>query len=227
MRKIRVLDIEFENEIAAYEVPAFRGAVIETAGRRNTLFHNHIGNDFLHGYPLIQYKRINKKPHLVCIQEGIDEIHHFFNNKQEGLFLGNRSYELTVDQIMLQKHLVQIHDRSFEFSIQNWLPLSQKNYHQFQKMSSEMERLKFFERILVGNILSFAKGIQWKVEKNIKLRIIEINRTNIIKVKGINRQAFSLIFEANIFLPDHIGLGRNTSLGFGIVKKHMNENRLH
>ncbi len=32
MQAIRLLDVCFENDIAAYEMPAFRGAVIETAG---------------------------------------------------------------------------------------------------------------------------------------------------------------------------------------------------
>ena len=74
MKKLRVLDIEFENEIQPWEVPAFRGAVIESAGRKNILFHNHKRDKFVYSYPLIQYKRIGKKPHLVCIDDGVDEI---------------------------------------------------------------------------------------------------------------------------------------------------------
>ena len=61
---------------------------METAGRENTLFHNHLGKDYRFSYPLIQYKRIRKKPHLFCIEDGVDEVHHFFENKQEGLMLG-------------------------------------------------------------------------------------------------------------------------------------------
>ena len=40
MKKIRLLDIEFENEIQPWEVTAFRGAVIEFAGRKNIILHN-------------------------------------------------------------------------------------------------------------------------------------------------------------------------------------------
>jgi len=87
MNRIRVLDIEFENDIQPWEVPAFRGAVIESAGRKNILFHNHKQDKFVYSYPLIQYKRIGKKPHLVCIDDGVDEIHKFFESMQEGVFL--------------------------------------------------------------------------------------------------------------------------------------------
>jgi hypothetical protein len=217
MKKIRILDIEFENEIAVWEVPAFRGAIIETAGRENTLFHNHLGKDYRFAYPLIQYKRIRKKPHLICIEDGVDEVHHFFENKQEGLLLGKREYELKVDSIRLNNFTLQVWDRSFNYFMQDWLPLSQKNYAEFKLLTSEIEKLEFLERILKGNILSFAKGVDWNVDSEIKLRIHDIVRTNIISIKGIKRESYTLNFTSNCFLPNYIGLGKNASLGFGVV----------
>ena len=32
MKKIKILDIEFENEISAWEIPALRGAIVATVG---------------------------------------------------------------------------------------------------------------------------------------------------------------------------------------------------
>ena len=217
IQKIRILDISFENEIAVYEVPAFRGAVIQTAGKENILFHNHLGKDYRFSYPLIQYKRIRKKPHLICIEEGVDEVHHFFENKQEGLMLGNRPYELRVDQIHLNRFVVQISDNSFNYFLQDWLPLNQDNYKQFKKIESEIEQMEFLEKILKGNILSFAKGIGWSVEKEIKLRIYSIIRVNTISIKGVRREAYTLNFSANVSLPNYIGLGKNTSQGYGVI----------
>jgi len=217
MKKIRLLDIEFENEIAIWEVPAFRGAIVETAGRKNTLFHNHLGKDYRFAYPLIQYKRIRKKPHLICIEDGVDEVHHFFENKQEGLLLGKREYELKVDSIRLNKFTLQIWDKSFNYFMQDWLPLNQKNYPAYKALNSEIEQIEFLEKILTGNILSFAKGVNWNVDKEIKLRIHDIVRTNIISVKGVKREAYTLNFTSNCFLPNNIGLGRNASLGYGTV----------
>ncbi len=131
MIKIRFLDIAFENEIKAWEIPAFRGAVVATAGRENTLFHNHLGKDYRFSYPLIQYKRIRKRPHLIFIEESVDEVHHFFENKQEGLMLGNRPYELRVEAIRLNNYTMQIWDKSFNYFMQDWLPFNQDNYKSF------------------------------------------------------------------------------------------------
>ena len=225
-KTVRILDISFENEIAAYEVPAFRGAVIETAGKENMLFHNHLGKNYRFSYPLIQYKRIRKKPHLVCIEDGVDQVHHFFENKQEGLMLGSRPYELKVEHLKLNKFTMQVWDKMFNYFLQDWLPLNQNNYKQFKEITSEIEQFEFLEKILKGNILSFAKGIGWLVDKEIKVRIIENIRRNIISVKGIKREAHTLTFTSNVFLPNHIGLGKNASLGFGVVWQYKRKKNL-
>lgn len=199
---------------------AFRGAIIATAGKEHILFHNHNTDGFRYAYPLIQYKRIGKKPHLVCIDEGIDEVHHFFENKQEGLILGKRPYELIVDQIRLNKFNLQVWDKSFNYLIQDWFPLSQKNYKNYKEITSEIKQFSFLEKILIGNILSFAKGVDWNIDKEIDLKITEILRTNIISLKKIKREAFTLKFKCNVFLPNYISLGKNASLGFGTVREY-------
>ena len=225
MKKIRVLDIEFENEIKAWEVPGFRSAVIQLAGKENTLFHNHLGKDYSFAYPLIQYKRILKKPHLVRIEDGVDEVHHFFENKQEGLMFGDRHYELNVENIHLNRFTIQVWDKSFNYFIQDWLAFNQDNYKVYKSLPFDLERIEFLEKILMGNILSFAKGIGWSVEKEIKLRIIDVLRTNIVSVKGVKREAFTLRFATNVFLPNNIGLGKNASIGFGVVKEEVKRNK--
>jgi len=183
------------------------------------LFHNHEKNSFRYSYPLIQYKRIGKKPHLVCIEEGIDEVHHFFENKQEGLFLGKRPYELVVDQIRLNKFNMQVWDKSFNYLIQDWFPLNQKNYKTYKEITSEIKQFSFLEKILIGNILSFAKGVDWNIDKEIELKITNIIRTNHISLKGVKREAFTLNFKCNVFLPNYISLGKNASLGYGTVRE--------
>ena len=220
MKKIRLLDVTFENDIQPWEVAAFRGAIVATAGKEHILFHNHNKDGFRYAYPLIQYKRIGKKPHLACIDEGIDEVHHFFENKQEGLILGDRPYELVVDQIRLNKFNLQVWDRSFNYLIQDWFPLNQKNYKIYKEIISEIKQFDFLEKVLIGNILSFAKGIEWKFDKEIELKITEILRTNYISLKGIKREAFTLNFKCNVFLPNFISLGKNASLGFGTIREN-------
>ncbi|MBK8558282.1 MAG: hypothetical protein IPL65_22290 [Lewinellaceae bacterium] len=78
MKKIKYLTIRFKNDIGFQELRKFRGAVINVAGKENTLFHNHQNGNFRYSYPLIQYKRIDNKAALICLEDGVHEVHAFF-----------------------------------------------------------------------------------------------------------------------------------------------------
>lgn len=218
MIKIKYLDIVFENPIEVWEVPFFRGAIVQMAGKNNILFHNHEGDGYRYSYPLIQYKRIDKKPHLVCIEEGVDEIHKFFENKQEGLLLGRRSYELNVEGIFLNKFTLQMWDKDFKYYLQDWIPLNENNYLIYQNLKSDIDRKELLGKILIGNIISMAKGLGWNVDKEIKLKIDDIKSNRFIKVKDAKRQVMTITFTSNVSLPNYLGLGRNVSLGYGTVR---------
>jgi hypothetical protein len=75
------------------------------------------------------------------------------------------------------------------------------------------------ENILKANIISFAKGVKWDIDKTISLRVDELIRTKIVPYKQQKLIAFDLKFRSNVFLPDHIGLGKGVSLGFGTVSQ--------
>jgi len=218
MHKIRLLNIEFENEIHPWEVPAFRGAVIESAGRKNIIFHNHKQDNYVYSYPLIQYKRIGKKPHLVCIEEGVDEIHKFFENMQEGVFLNDRPYEIKIGNLNLSTFTMQVWDKAFYYHLSDWLPLNQDNYTKYNAINDEHEQIQFLNKILTGNVLSFAKGINWTIDKPIITKIDTIDRIKTLRIKGVRRVVFNVSFKTNIFLPISIGLGKNVSLGYGVVE---------
>lgn len=219
MKKIRVLDIQFENEIKAWEIPALRGAIVAITGKEHILFHNHNKNGFRYSYPLIQYKTIHNKPHIICIQDGVDEIHHFFENKQEGIFLGERAYELKVENINLNQFTMQVWDKAFHYDLYHWLPLNQENHKLYYELDDDQEKKNFLQQVLTGNILSLAKGIGWEVDKPIITQIKEIRRIHKVSVKKTNREVFDISFRTNVFLPKNLGLGKNASVGFGIVSE--------
>jgi hypothetical protein len=218
LKRIRYLTVRFDADIEAYELPAFRGAIIEKAGREHLLFHNHLGESaYLYGYPVIQYKRVGRNPALVCVDYGVDEVHHFFNQRDWEITLGNRPLKLAIRSLQMQQYTLQVWERSFRYRLFNWLALSQENYEVYRTLPDDLARLAFLERVLTGNILAFAKGVKWNVDRPIALRIDEVLKTKIVPYKGQKLQAFDLHFRSNVFLPDHLGLGKGVSLGFGTV----------
>ena len=219
MKKIRVLKITFEQEIPQREIPRFRGAIIEKTGRGSILFHNHIGeNGLRYSYPLIQYKIIGKKGCLVCIDEGTEEIHTFLSQRNWNIQLGDQKMTLTIDSLAANNYTLNVWDQNFTYSIINWLAFNEENYKKYSEIADLGERIAFLERILTGNILSFAKGVDYQVEKSINVHILNIQREFFTKYKGAVLQAFNISFRTNFFIPDFIGLGKGVSTGFGIVK---------
>ncbi len=79
--------------------------------------------------------------------------------------------------------------------------------------------IQMLERTLTGNILSFAKGIEWRIDKPVQVQIQELKGEKVIRYKGIPLFAFDLNFNCNISLPNYLGLGKSASHGFGIVRQ--------
>jgi len=219
VKKIRILHIEFEAFIEPWELPAFRSAVIEVTGRKHVLFHQHMGDTFLYKYPLIQYKRIGRRPALLCFEQGVDELHHFFENKGEVILLGNRELTLDVAKLYLNHYTLQVWNNPFHYEIRNWVALNEENFKKYTELQNPEDQIKLLEDTLTGNILAFAKGIEWMVDKTIELKIDKLHEAKPIKIKNARMMIFNCGFRCNVSLPPNLGLGKAVSKGFGITNR--------
>lgn len=220
MKKLRILTVNFDQEIKGQQVSAFRGAVIEKVGRENLLFHHHKSDTkLLYQYPLIQYKSIQRKASLVCLGDGVDEIHKFFNQANWELVLNGKKMDMQIDRLDLNTVTLNVEEKMLSYEITNWIGLNERNYHQYNQETSLVKKIALIERILIGNIIAFAKGVDWQIEKRIELNIKDIISTKVIRHKGTPLMAFNIAFETNVSLPNYIGLGKSASHGFGIIKK--------
>ena len=127
--------------------------------------------------------------------------------------------ELKVDRLDLKTTTLNIWDTQFSYSLYRWQALNEKNYRQYNSLTSLTEKIKMLERILTGNILSFAKGIDWHIEQQVRLTITDIPLERLNKMKDIQVAAIDVRFNCNVGLPDWIGLGKGVSKGFGVVRR--------
>lgn len=217
MKKIRTLLVVFENEISAGLISSFRGAVISRVGFDNKTFHNHEGDKYIYKYPAIQYKVVGKKAALYCVGEGVDEIHNFFGLSNWDIIVQGRKLDLKIDRLDLNSFNFNVWDKMFSYQIRNWLALNTENYKKYQQLEGLAERIQMLEKTLTGNILSFAKGIDWHIEKPVKVQIQELIMEKKMHYKGVPLMAFDVDFRTNVFLPNFLGLGKSASHGFGVV----------
>ena len=225
--QINVLLVRFSNELKTEELPLFRGAVVDLVGEDgNILYHNHVSDDKLrYSYPFIQYKRINGKAAIVCVKEGVEEIGRLFAMGEINVRIGNRLECLTVEKLNAHKSIVQVWDSEFAYHIRKWLPLNGENYEKYMQTESLAEKYAMLESLLVGNMLSFAKGVGIRFEKQVVCKITSIDDPHIVTYKGVKMMSFDAEFKSNVSIPDYVGLGKGVSLGFGtVVRKYEKEN---
>lgn len=219
MKYIRALTIITDAEIHQNEVPLFRGAVINSLGEHpNLYFHNHLDDDkFRYAYPLIQYKRLGGKAAIVCVEEGVDIIGQFLTEVNGTLNIGERQITCHTDKIQPARILVQTWEEMFNYHISRWLPLNSQNYQRYKDIEGVVERVSFLENILKANLLSMLKGLNIHLEKELILKITEIGDSYLIHNKGIKMMAFNADFKCNLSIPNNLGIGKNASIGCGIM----------
>lgn len=220
MPNIRYLKIRFDQNIFPYDIPRFRAAVIEKTQRLADRFHNHKGDkEYLYRYPLIQYKVTDKKASILCLEEATDDIHVLLQNRDLDLRVGERTASYSIEHIDLHYHQVQTWDREFHYSLLNWQALNQEFHRRYLELEDDASaQIDLLESILRGHMLAFASGIDWRVEEKITAKITEIKGIKPLMFKGKEILAFTLNFRSNVSLPDWIGLGKGSSVGFGVVK---------
>lgn len=219
MKKLKTLFIQFENHLKEEEVSAFRGAIIEKVGRENLLFHQHLSDSqVLYKYPLIQYKSLKQKPSIFCLGEGADEMHKLFQFKDWDLNLNGKRYALKIERLDLNTITLNVWNRTFLYNLKNWIALNSKNYKTFQSLTTLTEKVQFLEKNLTGNILSFAKGVDWRIDNEVTVAITDVQRQRRAKYKGVPLITFDVQFKSNVFLPNHLGLGKSVSHGFGQIR---------
>ena len=218
-KDIRLLFVSFNFDLKYSEISRFRGAIINTSGNKNNLFHNHTDQGLIYRYPLIQYKCLNKRAALVCIEKGVEGIQDFFSATDWKLKIGDAIKEVKVEQLKVRPHRIGIWEQPFNYRIFNWLPLNQTNYSKYHSITGLSEKIQLLESILVGHILSFLEGIDFLAEKQVEVKIKNIHSERVMKYKKQDMQTFSLTFSSNVSLPDYISLGKGSSVGFGVVKE--------
>ena len=216
---IRTLTVFYDTEISNKEIPFFRGAVLKSLGdKANVLYHNHTGEEtFRYSYPLIQYKRLNGKAAITCVEEGVDIIGQFLSESPDTIMVGDRKLKCDVTRVLPARILIQTWDAPFNYHMNRWLPLNSKNYHLYTSTGNENERMTLLENVLKGNLLSLLKGLGIYLEDELLVRITQLSDSYIIYNKGIGLMAFDVDFTSNLSIPNNLGIGKNSSIGCGIV----------
>lgn len=217
MEETHILIIRFNNKISQREIPFFRGAVIHAMNDADVLFHNHQGDGFRYSYPLIQYKRINQCAAIFCIEQGTEVIGDFFSETNFSFHIGERKVQMEISSIKASQQIIQLWETTFFYSLRKWLPFNSHNFEEYKKITCLTDKIVFLERILTGNILSLCKGLNYFLDQRLECHIVKISDESLVKSKDVKITCMDIEFTSNISLPDFIGIGKHTSIGYGML----------
>jgi Cas6b C-terminal domain/Cas6b N-terminal domain len=203
------------------QIHKFRGYVGNVFSEHD-LIHNHdrqTGKS-IYRYPLIQFKIIDNTPCIIALtQKAVQVFTQIF---------------MTLDEIVIEGRKILVHEKDlkietvdFGFSdetfmyefITPWIGLNQKNFATYINLKTPKEKTDLLKRILIGNILSMSKYLNLQLDQNQKINVeLQFQQTK-VTLKGQKMIGFKGMFKANFMIPDHMGLGKSVSRGFGTAMK--------
>jgi uncharacterized protein YbaR (Trm112 family) len=186
----------------------------------NPLLHHHLNNPnssagLMYTYPKVQYKIIDGIPIVLGIEEAKEVVKTISNI--DYLNLKGEKYSV-VDKKLIEQYTKfgVTEDMFFYKFLTPWLALDEESYRRYKKRNTE-ERQKQLESILIGNIISMAKGLEYVITDKIvaMVNVQEVQTT----LKATPMLGFLGTFSVNFEIPDYWGIGKSVSRGFGTVKR--------
>ncbi len=184
------------------------------------LFHNHIGDGkYRYGYPLIQYKIIDGKPTVVGLNEGANLICHYFLDIDK-LILRDEVFT-EFEKTLFVDEIEMVFESTLKYTyrfLTPWMALNQQNYNIYSEGEDKpnFDKNEFLQRLLVGNILSYAKATGCWLDSQVF--VLPILKSIPVKFKNQQMIGFGGEFHSNLKLPELIGLGNSTARGFGTIR---------
>ncbi|MEZ6127247.1 MAG: CRISPR-associated endonuclease Cas6 [Planctomycetaceae bacterium] len=210
-----IVSFQVSQAVNLEDARRLRGAIAQVMQRFE--FHNHLGQKLNYVEPLIRYLELSGKLNAVGICNGamlLKELPRF-----QSLRLGQNVVDVHRQTTTPSRVEVGPVEKSIRYRfVSECLPLNQENDQQWRRMN-QAERSDLLRRILIGNILSFAKGIGMSVTIRLEADC-ELVPVGFRTLKpGVRLLGFTGEFSVNFKLPPMWGLGKSTSRGFGTVQQ--------
>ncbi len=217
---INIGTLHFKERLTLSQARQLRGAVVSLVGRDHLLFHNHNEEGGLrYGYPMVQYKSLDGHAAVVGIGDAVTQLMELSLRFPCEVILGEQPVPLHVDSYQVAPYRPEFDIRPKLYSLTNYIALNSENVKKYETMLALTDKISFIEDILTANILAFLKGIGYRAQEQIACALTAMQEPRELDYKHVSFSTFNLQFVSNIELPDNIGLGKSSSIGFGTLKR--------
>ena len=218
MPTVKTIHISFSLSITNRQIPQWRGAFVEMAGREYELLHNHNNSDttgnYHYRYPRIQYRVYKGKASLFALGEGVDTLQEVLKKGDWNIVWEQKKISIRVEKVQVTDWVAEVRSTFTLYEVTDWIPFNQKNIKAWDACKGLVERGQLLERVLTSHLMACCYGIDWKPVERIEVFIQDFKETS-VRARGVVHRAFSVLYKTNINLPPYIGIGKSVSIGFG------------
>ena len=158
---------------------------------------------------------------LIGVNEGSELLQRLWLEIDETQ-IGSQNLPVLESNFETNEHEVRVTDKPIRYKFTTpWMALNQKNHSEFAALTNKLARQDKLARTLASNCLGMCKSLGLRRFETHERIIADCQRIRSIKttLKGQRMLAFVGQFTLNLDLPDHIGIGKSVSRGFGTIEK--------
>jgi hypothetical protein len=210
--------LRFPRPLQLGEATHLRGFFGRAFSDQVMLHHHEADGRLRYAYPKVQFKVLDRTAHLIGLADGAALVTRLWAEVDQAR-IGTEV--LPVLEAGLSRRAEQLGESEgailFRFRTP-WLGLNQENHARYQAATGSKDRQALLEHALVGNCLSLAKGFGHWVRARITadcqgLRPVDAG------LKGVAMVGFVGTFRVNFHIPEHAGIGKSVSRGFGTAER--------
>ncbi len=220
---LRLLEARFDLPLRHEQVPQWRGAFAEWVSDQegNDLFHNHANgaaDEYHRRYPLVQYRSVKGKATILALNEGVEAVSDLLQRSPEWQIRWQGApTPLRMEHLHMDSASLGLSSELREYRLLRWLALNEENYQTWRQLGSFRERVDLLDRTLAANLLSLCSGLHWKIPRRFEARLTLVDHIGSTQAHGVEVMTFDCRFVTDLVLPTGLGLGKSSSLGFGVL----------
>ena len=184
------------------------------------IIHNHslkTGN-VIYRYPLIQFKVVDDVPTIIAITERAINIFSEIFMKLDEIDIDGVKIPVHEKSLKVEDVGFGVSEKSYKYEFTApWIALNQENYKKYHALDSLQEKREKLNAIMVGNLLSMSKYLDYTVEEQLNA-IVRVTPVK-VNLKKKSLMGFRGMFDVNFLIPDDFGIGKSVSRGFGNVRR--------
>jgi hypothetical protein len=184
------------------------------------LHHHNADGSLRYDYPRVQFKVLDRTAHLIGFAEGGDLVTRLWSEVDQAS-LGGEDLPVLEAGLTRQRAVLGEAAEPVTYRFRTpWLGLNQENFRAYDADQDPPRRRALLERVLVGNCLALAKAFGHRVKVRLTADASGL-RPWTARLKGVAMLGFVGTFRINFFIPDHAGIGKSVSRGFGTVERNV------